>query len=89
MSWLSAAGVRSMFLVAVTWTTLPIAHAEQLLSTGEVAASPSRVAHGDLWLLVSSGLLVQRPIVLSLVSFVALAFVVVVRSASAALRTSW
>jgi hypothetical protein len=55
-----------------------VAHAEELLSTSEVAASPSRVAHGDLWLLVSSGLLVQRPIALSLVSFVALAFLVVV-----------
>lgn len=74
----SAAGALSALALLVTWTTLTFANAEKLLPTSEVAASPSRVAHGDIWLLVTSGLLVQRPIVLSLVSFVLLGVLVVV-----------
>jgi len=74
----SAGGVLSALLLVVTLTTLTVAHAEKLLSTSKLAASPSRVGNGDLWLLATSGLLVQRPIALSLVSFVALALLVVV-----------
>jgi hypothetical protein len=65
-------------MLVVTWTTLTVAHAGKLLSTNQIAASPSRITHGDVWLLITSGLLVQRPIVLSLVSFVALALLAVV-----------
>ena len=73
----STAGVVSAVLVVVIWTTLTLAHTEKLVPTSTVAASPARIAHGHLWLLVTSGLLVQRPIVLSLVSFVLLAVLVV------------
>jgi hypothetical protein len=74
----SSAGALSVLLLGVAWTTLTVAHVEGFLSTAAVSASPSRVAHGDLWLLATSGLVVQRPIALSLVSFVALAVLVVV-----------
>jgi hypothetical protein len=66
----SAAGVLSVLLLVVMWTTLSVAHAEKLLSTSKLAASPLRVGNSDFWLLVTSGLLVQRPIALLLVSFV-------------------
>ena len=74
----SAAGVLSVLLLVATWTMLTVAHAEKLFPTSEVAASPSRVRNGEVWLLVTSGLLVQRPIALSLVSFVVLALLVVI-----------
>jgi hypothetical protein len=74
----SATGVLGALLLVATWTTLTFAHAAKLLPTSTVAASPARVAEGRVWLLVTSGLLVQRPVVLSLVSFVVLAVLVLV-----------
>lgn len=44
-----------------------------LLPTQALAATPHRVAEGRLWLLVSNGVLVQRPVVVSLASFAILA----------------
>jgi hypothetical protein len=38
-----------------------------------LAASPSRIAHGRLWLLVTSGLLAERPVGPSIISFALLA----------------
>jgi hypothetical protein len=43
------------------------------LSPTALAASPERTAEGKLWLLVTSGLLVDHPVVISLVAFAALA----------------
>jgi hypothetical protein len=74
----SALGTLSAVVLVATWTTLTVAHVGKLVATSSVAASPSRVADGRVWLLVTSGLLVQRPIVLSLVSFVVLAVLALV-----------
>jgi hypothetical protein len=74
---LSLAGVLSALLVVVTWTTLTVAHEGRLVSSSVFAATPARVRHGELWLLVTSGLLVQRPIVVSLLAFVALAILAI------------
>ncbi len=49
------------------------AHAAGVLSIRAVASSPSAVAAGRVWLLVTSGLIVQAPIALSLLAFVGLA----------------
>ena len=47
-------------------------------SVGELAASPERLARGKLWLLLTSALVVDRPIVLSLGAFAVLASLVMV-----------
>ncbi len=46
-----------------------------LISIGTLAASPRRIADGQVWLLFSSASVVDRPIVASVVSFAALASV--------------
>jgi hypothetical protein len=46
-----------------------------LISIGSLAASPRRIADGQVWLLFSSASVVDRPIVASVVSFGALASV--------------
>ena len=46
-----------------------------LISIGSLAASPRRIADGQVWLLFSSAGVVDRPIVASVASFAALAFV--------------
>ena len=74
----SPAAAIGVGLLVATWTALTFAHVERLVSTGSVAASPEQIAEGRVWLLVTSGLLVQQPIVVSLVSFVALAVFVFV-----------
>ena len=51
-----------------------------------LAASPDRVREGELWFLVSSAVLVDRPVVLSLLSFVTLA---VAALALCGARTFW
>jgi hypothetical protein len=51
-----------------------------------VAASPARLAHGRLWLLASSGLLAERPVGASIISFVLLAVLVLVVCGG---RTFW
>jgi len=48
---------------------------EGLISIGALAASPRRIADGQVWLLFSSAIVVDRPIVASVVSFAALASV--------------
>ena len=48
---------------------------EGLISIGTLAASPRRIADGQVWLLFSSAIVVDRPIVASVVSFAALASV--------------
>jgi hypothetical protein len=59
-----------MFFVVVV--TLTVAQATGEIDVGAVAASPQRIASGRLWLLVTSGLLVQKPFAVSLLSFAAL-----------------
>lgn len=46
-----------------------------LVSSDALVASPRRLARGEVWLLVSNGVLVQRPVLLSLVSFVLLSMI--------------
>src|SRR5437660_9973077 len=46
-----------------------------LISIGTLAATPRRIADGQVWLLFSSASVVDRPIVASLVSLAALASV--------------
>jgi hypothetical protein len=46
-----------------------------LISVGSLAASPRRIANGHVWLLFSSAIVVDRPVVASVVSFAALASV--------------
>jgi hypothetical protein len=74
----SAASIFSVLVVIASWTALTIAHAAGRFPTNALAATPARVAQGQVWRLLTSGLVVQRPIVLSLVSFVLLAVLVVV-----------
>jgi hypothetical protein len=57
---------------------MTVAHVTGVLPTRAVAASPSALAAGRLWLLVTSGLLVQSPMAVSLLSFVALAVLTLV-----------
>lgn len=64
------------FLLVVAATT--VATRIGWLGTGAVAASPSRIASGRLWLLISSGLLVQKPLAISLLSFAALGLLTLV-----------
>lgn len=49
------------------------AHAAGAYTIRMIAASPSAIADGRLWLLVTSGLVVQGPVTLSLLSFAGLA----------------
>lgn len=72
----SAVLVLNAVLVLASWVTLTVAHVQGRLPTRELAASPARIADGQEWLLLTSGLVVQRPVVLSLISFVLLALLV-------------
>jgi hypothetical protein len=58
------------FLLVVAATT--VAFRTGWLGIDAVAASPARIASGKVWLLISSGLLVQKPLAVSLLSFAAL-----------------
>lgn len=78
----------SLGLLVATWTVLTVIHTERLLATSAVAASPEQIGKGRVWLLLTSGLLVQRPIVLSLASVIALACVVLVVCGTRALWVS-
>ena len=73
----SAAAFASVLALAAVWTTVTVARGEGLVPGRWVAASPARIGHGQIWLLFTSGLLVQRPVALSLVSVVLLAMVAV------------
>jgi hypothetical protein len=53
-------------------TAVTLAQNSGVMAVRTVAASPQQIAAGKLWLLVTSGLLVQKPLGLSLVSFAAL-----------------
>jgi hypothetical protein len=48
------------------------------MSRSALASSPHQIAEGKLWLLITSGLVVQAPVVLSLASFAVLAFAVLI-----------
>jgi len=58
--------------------TLTVAQATGEIGVRTVAASPQRIASGRLWLLITSGLLVQKPLAVSLLSFAALGALTVV-----------
>ena len=58
------------FVLVVSVTT--VAYRAGWFGIDEVAASPDQLASGKVWLLFSSGLLVQKPLALSLISFAAL-----------------
>jgi hypothetical protein len=68
-SWGVAAGFAA-FIGVVAATT--VVHAVGLVGLGAVAASPQQIMSGRLWLLITSGLLVQKPLALSLLSLAAL-----------------
>jgi len=59
------------FVIAVGGTT--VAKSEGAVSLNALTASPHRIGEGKFWLLITSGLLVERPIALSMLSFVGLA----------------
>lgn len=61
-------------VVVVLVTAVTIASRAGLVSADTLSASPRRIAHGKVWLLISNGLLVQRPLALCLFSFVVLIF---------------
>jgi hypothetical protein len=65
----AAAGFGVFVLLVASMTAV---YASGLVGLNALAASPSRVFAGRVWLLVTSGLLVQKPLALSLVSFAAL-----------------
>ena len=65
----SAVAFAAFVLVVATLTA---AQATGGIDVGAVAASPQRIASGRLWLLITSGLLVQKPFAVSLLSFAAL-----------------
>jgi hypothetical protein len=71
---LSRALVGASLYVAVVsaFTALKLEHE---LKSGVVSASPQLVGAGQLWRLVTNGLLVCRPVILSLVSFAIFALV--------------
>lgn len=60
-----------MFVIVVGGTT--VAKSAGAVSLNQIAASPHRIGEGKLWLLITSGLLVERPIALSMLSFAGLA----------------
>ncbi len=67
----SAIGLVLAFVLTVS--ALTAAQAAHAISVEALAASPRNVAAGKVWLLVSSGLVVQSPLALSLLSFTLLA----------------
>ncbi|TMK24987.1 MAG: hypothetical protein E6G64_16630, partial [Actinobacteria bacterium] len=58
-------------MIVVGGTT--VAKSAGAVSLNQIAASPHRIGEGKLWLLITSGLLVKRPIALSMLSFAGLA----------------
>ena len=64
------------FVAAVC--VLAAAKAGGLISVGLLASTPSAVGRGRVWLLVTSGLLVDRPALISVLSFALLAAAVLV-----------
>jgi hypothetical protein len=57
-----------MMLAAVVTLVTTAVHA-RLVSVRALASSPVHVAHGKVWLLLMNGTVVQRPVLLSLLSF--------------------
>lgn len=60
--------------VVVLVTAATLASRAGIVSADALSASPQRIEHGKVWLLISNGLLVQRPLALCLFSFVLLIF---------------
>lgn len=56
---------------------LTVATATGGLSVDALASSPSKIDHGKVWVLLTSGLVVQHPILISLASFIALGVLVI------------
>ena len=78
-----ASGLACLFAAVVGLT---LAHVHHVVSTAGVATSPAAMREGRLWLLFTSGLLVQQPIALSLLSFAALGCLTLVACGP---RTLW
>jgi hypothetical protein len=64
---------RPPLLLVLLVGALTVASARHPGLASTLAASPSRVAHGRVWLLLTSGLLAERPIGPSIISFALLA----------------
>ena len=64
---------RPPLLLVLLVGALTVASARHPGLASALAASPSRVAHGRIWLLLTSGLLAERPIGPSMISFALLA----------------
>lgn len=71
-TWFSHSIAEAAVVAFVTATTF--AEHAGAFSAGSLSASPQRIAHGKLWLLVTNAGLVQRPVALSLFAFVVLIF---------------
>jgi hypothetical protein len=65
----SFAALGGLFLVVAGLTA---ARAAGVVGLRELAATPAQIASGRVWLLITSGLLVQKPLALSMLSFAAL-----------------
>jgi hypothetical protein len=63
----------SVLVLVMAVCALTAADRSGAIPSDSLAASPHAISQGRLWLLVSSGLLVQRPTGLSLIAFAALA----------------
>lgn len=72
----AAAAALSWILIVILLSAVARARPGWLVS---VAASPDRIRQGKLWYLVTSGMLVDRPIVISIVCFVTLAALALAR----------
>jgi hypothetical protein len=57
---------------------LTVATASRSLRVDALASSPHKIEQGKVWFLLTSGLIVQRPVAISLASFIALAGLVLV-----------
>jgi hypothetical protein len=56
---------------------LTVATASRALRVDALASSPSKIDHGKVWVLFTSALVVQHPILISLASFIALGALVI------------
>ncbi len=70
---LSSVGAVALYVYLALVFAVSAMRSAQLVSLGLFAASPAKVASGHLWVLVTSAVVVDRPVLVSLLAFAALA----------------